>query len=83
MSLACCLIAAYLPCTPKTDAWLAFAVRELINEVEFQFAPDGTHREASTSYHRLTAEMVVYATALVLALPQIEAAGACNITIIV
>ena len=63
------LIAAYLPSSPKADAWLAFAIRELINEVDFQFAPDGTHREASTSYHRLTAEMVVYATAFVLALP--------------
>ena len=62
-------IAAYLPRTPKTDAWLAFAVRELIVEADFQFAPDGTHREASTSYHRLTAEMMAFATALVLALP--------------
>ena len=64
------LIAAYLPPAPKIDAWLAFAVRELVNEVAFQFAPDGTHREASTSYHRLTAEMIAYATAFVLALPQ-------------
>ena len=62
-------IAAYLPRTPKTDAWLAFAVRELVAEADFQFSPDGTHREASTSYHRLTAEMMAYATALVLALP--------------
>jgi hypothetical protein len=63
-------IAAYLPCTPKTDTWLAFAVRELIHEADFQFAPEGTHREASTGYHRLTAEMMAYATALVLGLPQ-------------
>ncbi len=62
-------IAAYLPRTPKTDAWLAFAVRELVNEADFQFAPDGTHREASTAYHCLTAEMMAYATGLVLALP--------------
>ena len=62
-------VAAYLPPTPKTDAWLAFAIRELIAEAEFQFAADGTHREASTSYHRLTAEMMAYATALVLGLP--------------
>ena len=62
-------IAAYLPRTPKTDAWLAFAVRELVAEADFQFAPDGTHREASTSYHRLAAEIITYATALVLALP--------------
>jgi Heparinase II/III-like protein/Heparinase II/III N-terminus len=62
-------IAAYLPRAPKTDAWLAFAVRQLVKEADFQFAPDGTHREASTSYHRLTAEMMAYATALVLGLP--------------
>ena len=62
-------VAAYLPCTAKTDAWLAFAVQELIVEVEYQFYPDGGNFEASTSYHRLSAEMVVYATALVLGLP--------------
>lgn len=73
-------IASYLPRTPKTDAWLAFAVRELVGEVDFQFAPDGTHREASTSYHCLTAEMVAYATALVLALPphKRQALAACD-----
>jgi hypothetical protein len=63
------VLAAYLPPALKTDAWLAFAMRELIAEAEFQFAPDGTHREASTSYHRLAAEMMAYATAFVLAMP--------------
>ena len=62
-------IAAYLPCCPQVDAWLAFAVQELIGEVKYQFHEDGTNFEASTSYHCLTAEMVVYATALVLGLP--------------
>jgi hypothetical protein len=62
-------VAAYLPRTPETDVWLAFAVQELIAEVENQFYPDGSNFEASTSYHRLSAEMVVYATALVLGLP--------------
>jgi hypothetical protein len=62
-------VAAYLPRSSETDAWLAFAVQELIKEVKLQFNPDGTNFEASTSYHRLSAEMVVYATALVLGLP--------------
>jgi hypothetical protein len=62
-------VAAYLPRTPETDAWLAFAVQELIVEVAYQFYPDGGNFEASTSYHRLSAEIVVYATALVLGLP--------------
>ena len=66
-------VAAYLPGTSETDAWLAFAVQELVKEVERQFYPDGGNFEASTSYHRLSAEMVVYATSLVLGLPEEKA----------
>jgi hypothetical protein len=62
-------VASYLPCTPETNAWLAFAIQELVNEVGYQFNKDGGNFEASSSYHRLSAEMVVYATALTLALP--------------
>lgn len=58
--------AAYLPGTEETDAWLAFAVQELVKEVKAQFNPDGSNFEGSTSYHRLSGELVVYATALVL-----------------
>lgn len=61
-------VAAYLPRSAETDAWLAFAVQELVAETEHQFTPDGACFEASTVYHRLSAEMVVYATALVLGL---------------
>ena len=61
-------VAAYLPCSAEIDAWLAFAVQELIGEVKEQFYEDGGNFEASTSYHRLSAEMVVYATALVVGL---------------
>jgi hypothetical protein len=63
-------VAAYLPRTSETDAWLAMAVQELINEVGLQFTSDGANFEGSTSYHRLSAEMVIYATALVLGLPE-------------
>ena len=62
-------VAAYLPCSSETNAWLAFGVQELIHEVERQFHAEGTNFEASTSYHRLSAEMVLYATALILGLP--------------
>ncbi len=62
-------VAAWLPAGPDVNRWLAFAVRELIGEVEFQFHADGSNFEASTSYHRLSAEMVFYATALILGLP--------------
>jgi hypothetical protein len=63
-------IAAYLPDTPITDAWLAFAVQELVKEAETQFYPDGCNFEASTSYHRFAAEILIYAIALVLSLPR-------------
>jgi len=65
-------VAAYLPSNPETDAWLAFAVQELIREVEFQFYEDGSNFEASTCYHTLSAEMVYFGTALVLALPEVK-----------
>lgn len=60
---------AYLPRSPETDAWLAFSHQELVSEVNYQFKPDGSNFEASTMYHRLSAEMVIYATALLLGLP--------------
>ena len=62
-------VAAFLPRTKQTDGWLEFAVCELVHESGLQFGEDGANFEASTSYHRLSAEMVFYATALVLALP--------------
>jgi hypothetical protein len=60
------IIAAALPSTSETDAWLAFAVQELNSEVLRQIRPDGGVFEASTGYHRLSVEMIVYATAVVL-----------------
>lgn len=69
-NIVCLLfLAAYLPRSPEIDSWLGFAVEELVKEVEIQFNPEGTNFEASTSYHRLCAEMVLYATALILGLP--------------
>jgi hypothetical protein len=63
-------VASYLPCAPEIDAWLAFAIQELVNEVGCQFNKDGCNFEASSSYHQLSAEMVVYATALILGLSE-------------
>lgn len=62
-------LAAYLPANEETDAWLAFAYRELIREVEWQFNPDGSSFEGSTGYHAFSAEMVGWAVALISALP--------------
>lgn len=63
-------IAATLPASPETDGWLAFAWQELAGETAHQFTDDGANFEGSTCYHRLSAEMAVYATALVLGLPE-------------
>jgi hypothetical protein len=63
-------VAAFLPRSSETDAWLAFAVQELIEEVGVQFHDDGANFEASTCYHRLSSEMVLYGTALVLGLSE-------------
>lgn len=44
--------------------WRRYATRELAREAERQFLPDGANFEASTGYHRLSAEALVYASAL-------------------
>mgnify|MGYP001180965408 FL=1 len=68
-------VSAYLPRSPQTDCWLAFAAQEISFELLAQFNPDGSNFEASTSYHRLSAEMIVYAVALLQGLsPQKQAA---------
>ncbi|MCB9438293.1 MAG: alginate lyase family protein [Anaerolineales bacterium] len=61
-------VAVYLPTSPEVDNWLAFSIQQLIAQVQTQFSEDGANFEASTCYHRLSAEMVAYATALVLGL---------------
>ncbi len=59
-------VAAALPETDETQAWWRFAVREVLAESNLQFHPDGSNFEASTSYHRLSAEMIAYTAALIL-----------------
>jgi hypothetical protein len=58
-------VAAYLTTAEK---WLAFAIEQVIAETQEQFYPTGENFEGSTSYHRLSGEMVAYASALILAL---------------
>jgi hypothetical protein len=62
-------IAAALPRSRESDGWLAFAAQELRAETAYQFGADGANFEASTSYHRLAAEMVLFASALLVGLP--------------
>jgi len=63
------LVSAYLPRSAETDTWLALCVQEMIGAMKEQFDPDGSNFEASTNYHRLSAEMMLYGTAIILGLP--------------
>jgi hypothetical protein len=63
-------VAAYLPADALSDTWLLFAIQELEAEFAHQFLPDGGHFEASTSYHRLCAEMLAVCAALLAAVPK-------------
>ena len=50
-------------CLPELDeaaAWRAFALRELLGEMDKQVLPDGAHFEASTGYHRFATELFLY-----------------------
>lgn len=62
-------IASYLKFSEKTFSWLRFSIQELIAEVDRQFYDEGTNFEGSTAYHRLSAEMVYFSTALIMGLP--------------
>lgn len=55
--------AAVLP-GEEAAAWRDFAAEQLAAELKRQFLADGGNFEASTAYHRLSAEMALYATAL-------------------
>lgn len=59
-------VSSYLSLTEETEVWLNFAYKELIKEVAEQFNEDGTNIEASSAYHCLSSELVLYATALLL-----------------
>jgi len=63
-------IASYLETTEETLIWLAFAIQEIINEMRNEFYDDGGNFESSTSYHRLSGELMVYSVALILGLSE-------------
>ena len=52
--------ALHLPSTNETDAWLAFALQEMGSEMAHEFHEDGSNFEGSTSYHRLSTEVMLY-----------------------
>ena len=57
---------AYLGDDSEGEDWVAFAGRELVLQVRNQFHAEGSNFEASTCYHRLSAEMIVYSAALIM-----------------
>ncbi|MBP2627458.1 MAG: Heparinase family protein [Firmicutes bacterium] len=68
-NIACLFItAAYLPEDNEVNKWFEFAKNEIINEMEYQFNAEGTNFEASTSYHCLSTEMLLYCCIYSLAL---------------
>lgn len=64
------VIAAYLPPGRESDGWRKFAARELEAEILRQFLPDGGNFEASTAYHRLSAELALFGVAALQGLPE-------------
>jgi len=58
---------AYLEKTEITKSWFDFAKGEMWAEIQKQFLNDGGNFEASTSYHRLSTEMMIYSAAIVAA----------------
>ena len=52
--------ALHLPSTDETDAWRAFALQEMGSEMAHEFHEDGSNFEGSTSYHRLSTELMLY-----------------------
>ena len=56
---------SYLDSSDEIDAWLVFAIQEIIGEMKKEFYEDGGNFESSTSYHRLSAELMIYSVALI------------------
>lgn len=50
----------------EADKWLYFSINEILSEFSKQFYSDGVNFESSTAYHRLSTEMIVYSSALIL-----------------
>lgn len=68
LSNICGLIfcSAYLKNQQLRLLWLDYAQEAFLDCIDKQFYPDGSNFEASTSYHRLSGELVVYPIAVLL-----------------
>jgi len=63
-------VSAYLENSKEINQWLSFSIQEVINEMDYEFYEDGGNFESSTNYHRLSGELMVYITALILGLKE-------------
>lgn len=63
-------VSAYLENSEDVNQWLAFSIQEVINEMKSEFYEDGGNFESSTSYHRLSGELMIYSTALIIGLKE-------------
>ncbi len=53
-----------LPECRQKNEWMKFSYNQFLNEIRKQFNREGSNKEGSTAYHRLTGEMALYSTAL-------------------
>ncbi len=60
---------AFLPQSAESDVYLAFAAQELLSEMAHEFQADGSNFEASTCYHRLSTETMLYSALVIASLP--------------
>lgn len=63
-------VSSYLENTDEINQWLAFSIQEIISEMDYEFYEDGGNFEGSTSYHRLSGELIIYSIALILGLKE-------------
>ena len=64
--------ALHLPASDETDVWLAFALQELVSEMAHEFHEDGSNFEGSTSYHRLSTELMLYSALFAVQMDQVR-----------
>lgn len=48
-----------------TSIWLDYALKSLIQELDYQFNKDGSYFEASTAYHCLAFEIIIWITSII------------------
>ncbi len=57
---------SYVNGSEEADRWMALGIEELIRELFKQFFSDGVNFEASTAYHRLSAEGICWGVGMVM-----------------